>query len=47
VLFTLVGGAASYFWVNGMPGFLRSQSTETPGAPPAPAANAASAAQEG
>jgi len=47
VVFTLFGGAASYFWVNGMPGFLRSQSTETPGAPPAPAANAASAAQEG
>jgi hypothetical protein len=48
VLFTLVGGAASYFWVNGVPGFLRPQSTETtPGAPPAPAANAASAAREG
>ncbi|HVN37887.1 MAG TPA: Wzz/FepE/Etk N-terminal domain-containing protein [Myxococcota bacterium] len=55
VLFALVGGAANYMWVNGMPGFLRSSSSSSSSSPsdnaaPAqkpPAAPAPAPAHEG
>ena len=52
VVFALVGGAANYMWVNGMPGFLRSSSSSAPSdnAAPAqkpPAAPAPAPAHEG
>jgi hypothetical protein len=45
VVFTLVGGTASYFWVNGMPG--RGGGAQPAASPAPPAANAASPAREG
>jgi polysaccharide chain length determinant protein (PEP-CTERM system associated) len=46
VVFALVGGAANYLWVNGMPDFLGRR--PEPGAPAAPAASApATAGREG
>lgn len=37
VLFALLGGAANYVWVNGLPGFLRAPAAEQPATPPATA----------
>ncbi|HEX5065733.1 MAG TPA: Wzz/FepE/Etk N-terminal domain-containing protein [Myxococcota bacterium] len=47
VVFTLVGGAASYFWVNGAPGFLRPSPEQQQAPGQKPAATAAAPAQEG